>query len=74
MNDDNYTTPMEDLPNLVRLSDKQKAAIAPEMAHRAGILYGLVRFRMIRKPVTDEEQKVWAALLETFPTYSDSAD
>jgi hypothetical protein len=71
MDENKFSTPARDLPNLVRMTDKEKAAVAPEMARRAAILFGLVRFSMIRRPVTDEEQKVWDALLEAFPTYSE---
>jgi hypothetical protein len=74
MDENKYSTPARDLPNLVRLTDEEKAEIAPEMARRAALLFGLVRFGMIRPPGTEEEQKVWDALLEAFPTYSEKRD
>jgi hypothetical protein len=74
MDENKYSTPARDLPNLVRMTDSQKAAIAPVMAHRASILFGLVKFGMIRQPATDEERKVWDALIEAFPNYSEPRD
>ncbi len=74
MDEGQYTTPDGDLPNLVRLTVDEKAAVAPEMARRAALLFGLVRFGMIRPPVTDEEQKVWDALIDIFPTYFEKRD
>jgi hypothetical protein len=66
MDENKYSTPAGDL---VRLTNDEKAEIAPEMARRAALLFRLVRFGMIRSPVSDEEQRVWDALIEIFPTY-----
>jgi hypothetical protein len=62
-------TPARDLPNLVRLTNDEKAAIAPEMARRAALLFGLVRFKMTREPETDERRKIWDELGALFPDH-----
>jgi hypothetical protein len=65
--DDRAVTQPYDPEKFRPMGDAEKAALAPELAYRASVLYRLVRSGMVRQPLTEDERKLAIELAEMFP-------
>jgi hypothetical protein len=57
-------------PNLFRrLTDAEKAELAPEFGYRVTVLYRLVRAGMVRQPETEQERALANELADIYPDH-----